>query len=119
MSDNVSCIAEVNIHDGQLENLKALMREMVDVIKRDEPGTLNFEYFIADDGKSFHAYERYADSEAYMIHLRNFGQNFAERVMPNLAITKITLYGNPSDEVRAVFADNDPICIKLFAGVAR
>jgi quinol monooxygenase YgiN len=119
MADNVSCVAEANIHDGRLENLKVLMKEMVDAIKRNEPGTLNFEYFIADDGKSFHAYERYTDSEAYMVHLRNFGQNFAERVMPNLTITKITLYGNPSDEVRAVFAHYAPICMRLFAGVAR
>ena len=58
MSNIVSCDAEVTIHDGQVDHLKAVMSAMIDDIQRDEPGMLNYEWFLADDGKSYQVYER-------------------------------------------------------------
>lgn len=120
MSDNILAVAETSIHPGQLDNLRALVREMIDDIQRDEPGTLNYEWFIADDGKSMHVYERYADSEAYVLHLRNFGQRYAERCFACLTTTQIAIYGNPSDELRALFAEHTLALTYLspFAGFA-
>ena len=116
MSDNVFWILEANINAGQLDNLKALMTEMVEATKRDEPGALNYEWFIADDGNSLHLYERYADSGAVMVHRGNFGQKFAERFLAYLTITKITMYGNPSNQVREAFVAT---YMSLSAGFAR
>ena len=116
MNNNVFWVLEANINDGQFDHLNALMSEMVEATKRDEPGALNYEWFIAEDGKSLHLYERYADSGATMVHLGNFGQKFAERFVAYLTITRITMYGNPSDEVRAAFATFTPIYWSLSAG---
>ena len=52
MDDHVFWILEADIKAGQLDKLKVLMREMVEGTQRDEPGALNYEWFIADDGKS-------------------------------------------------------------------
>ena len=119
MSNNVLVVAENNINAGQLDNLKALLMEMMDTIQRDEPGTLNYEWFIADDGKSVHVYERYADSGACMAHLGNIGPKYGERLHACVTATKITIYGNPSDKVREVFAHYPTIYMSPFAGVAR
>jgi hypothetical protein len=54
-----------------------------------------------------------------MAHLGIFGQKYAERILPHGTITKITLYGNPSESVRAVFAALPTKIISRFAGVAR
>jgi quinol monooxygenase YgiN len=119
MSNIVSCVAEVNIHDGQVDHLKAFMNAMIDDIQRDEPGTLNYEWFLADDGKSYQVYERYTDSEAYMVHLEIFGQKYAEQILPHVTITKITLYGSPNDAVRGVFTSLPTTYMSRTAGVAR
>ena len=120
MSSNFSVVAENNIKAGQLDNFKALIKEMDDTIKRDEPGTLNYEWFLADDGKTVHACERYVDSEAFMIHLGNLIQKkYAEGLHACLSATKITIYGNPSDQVRAVFARYPTTYMSALAGVAQ
>jgi len=79
MNDHVFWILEADIKAGQLDKLKALMREMVEGTQRDEPRALNYEWFIADDGKSLHLYERYADPDAVMVHRGNFAQKYRER----------------------------------------
>src|SRR5258708_8609559 len=88
MSDNLIGIAENNINAGQYDNLKALLREMMDSIQRDEPGTLNYEWFIAEDGKSVDAFERYVDSGACMVHLGNLGPKYGERLVACVTATK-------------------------------
>jgi hypothetical protein len=92
------------------------MSEMVAGTKRDEPG---YEWFIADDGSSLHLYERYTDSAATMVHLGNFAQKYAERFLTYLTITKITMYGNPSADVRAAFSARSPLYMSLSDGFAR
>jgi quinol monooxygenase YgiN len=116
MSENVLVVAEVTINAGQLDNLKALVGEMIEAIKRDEPGTHNYEWFIGDDGKSVHVYERYADSEAFMVHLGNLGQKFAKRLSACTTTTRITIYGNPSDKVREVFATYPTVYMSPLVG---
>lgn len=115
MDDNVLVLVEASANAGQLDNLKALLREMFNAIQRDEPGTLNYEWFIGDDGKSVHIYERYADSEACMAHQRASFQKYAERLSACGTVTKITIYGNPSDDLRATFASST-IYMKSLAG---
>lgn len=46
MNGVVSWIFEVTINDGQRDNFKALMTEVVDATKGNEPGTLAYEWFI-------------------------------------------------------------------------
>ena len=119
MSDHVFWILEADINAGQLEKLEALMREMVEGTRRDEAGALNYEWFIADDGKSLHLYERYADPGAVMVHRKHFAEKYRERFSACLTITRMTLYGNLTSEIRAAFAPSDPVYLRMAAGFAR
>jgi hypothetical protein len=40
MNKKVSWIFELSVNDGELSNLKELMKEMVDSVEANEPGTL-------------------------------------------------------------------------------
>jgi len=120
MSDNIIILAENDIKPGQLDTLKALLSEINDSIAREEPGTHNYEWFISDDGKSAHVYERYADSEACVAHLMNLGANkYAERLFNCLGVTKIAIYGNPSDAIRGIFANYPTVYLSPLTGYAR
>ncbi len=91
---------ECAVKPGQLENLKTLMAEMVDATRDNEPGTLNYEWSLSEDGKTCHIYERYVDSSATMIHLASFDKNYAQRFQEVVDMTGCTLYGRPSEEVK-------------------
>ena len=54
MSDHVSWMLELNIKTGELANLKALISEMVESTRANEPGTLNYEwYFDSEERMSY------------------------------------------------------------------
>jgi len=118
MGDHVFWIVQAAIKPGELDNFKALVNEMVDATRANEPGALNYEYFVSADGKQCHIYERYADSAAAMTHMGNF-QAFAERFMAALEITGMTFYGNPSDELRAVADGFGAVYMAPLVGFAR
>ena len=68
MRGEVSWQVELTVKPGELDNFRALTREMVESTKG-EPGVLIYERFISEDGKVVSAYERYADSAAAVAHL--------------------------------------------------
>ena len=119
MSDSVSWLLEFAIKDGQLDNFKGLIKEMIEATQSNEPGTLNYEYFLDGDGKAGQVYERYTDSAATMIHLGTFGEKFAERFMGVLEPTRFFVYGSPSDEVRSALDAFGPVYMNDAGGFAR
>ena len=68
MSDTVSWNVHMSVREGQLNDARELMTEMVEST-RGEVGTLGYEWFLGADGTVCHLNERYADSDAAMVHL--------------------------------------------------
>ena len=101
MSTEVSWNLQLAVRDGRLDDFRALLHEMVEST-RAEAGAQGYEWFITEDGTVCHINERYADSDAAMVHLGAFGSRFAERFLACVEPTGFSVYGDPSDEVRAV-----------------
>ncbi len=118
MENVVSWILRLNVKPGQLETFRSLMEEMVEST-RAEPGTLAYEWFVDGAGEAVHIYERYADSAAVLAHGATFGEKFAERFMGSVDPTGFDIYGAPSDDVKAAFADFSPSYLGVFGGFAR
>jgi quinol monooxygenase YgiN len=114
----ISWNLRVNVNDGQLENFRSLMHEMVAATK-EESGTLGYEWFVAEDGSTVHLNERYADSGAAMEHLGNFMANFAERFMGCVTPTSIDVYGEASDQVREAMTAFGAVHHVTFGGFSR
>ncbi len=119
MSEAVSWVLELAVKDGQLDTFKALAQEMSEATQADEPGASHYEWFISEDGKVIHIYERYVDSAVTMIHLQTFGEKFAERFLACVDPTRLMVYGDPSAEVRAAMAGLGPVHMAQFNGFAR
>lgn len=118
MSDVVSWDLRLKVKEGELENFRALMEEMVEHTKN-EPGTQAYEWFVSDDGGAVHVYERYADSAAAMIHLGGFGERFADRFFASVDATGFDVYGNSDDSVREALGGMGANFMKPFGGFAR
>jgi pentatricopeptide repeat protein len=90
----------MSVREGRLDDARELMNEMVSAT-REEPGTQVYEWFLSEDGTVCHINERYADSEAAMAHLGNFGSKFADRFLGCFEPTSFSVYGEPTAEARA------------------
>jgi quinol monooxygenase YgiN len=119
VSDNVFWIAELAIRPGQLDAFRALMNDMVEATKANEPGALNYEWFISEDSTTCHIYERYADSAAVLTHMGNFAASFGERWAAAVEVTRATAYGTPSDEVKALLAGSGGTLMAPLGGFVR
>lgn len=118
MADAVSWLLEVEVNEGRLEEFRTLMEEMVESTRQEE-GTLAYEWFIGDDDRTVHIYERYADSSAVLVHLGGFGEKWAGRFLGAVRPTRFSVYGDPSDEVRKGLSALGPVFLRPFGGFAR
>ena len=118
MSDTVSWNVHMSVREGQLNDARELMTEMVESTCG-EVGTLGYEWFLGADGTVCHLNERYADSDAAMVHLGTFGAKFVERFLGCFEPTSLHVYGEPSDEVRAVLDGFGAVYLGTFGGFSR
>lgn len=118
MSSNISWLLRASIREGRLGDFESLMHEMVEST-RTESGALLYECFLSDDRKNCHLYERYADSDAVMVHLGNFGAKFAERFLAAVEPSSLNVYGEPSDAVRATLDGFAAEYLGSFGGFSR
>ncbi len=114
----VSWVLEVAVQPGELEAFRALMDEMV-ASTRAESGALGYEWFVSEDGRVVHLYERYADSGAALAHLGIFVERFAGRFLDLVNPARLTVMGTPSDEVRAALSGFGPAYLAPFGGWMR
>lgn len=119
MSDQVHWMIEIDIKEGELENVKRLSADLAENTQKNEPDTLIYEWVISEDETKCHLFERYANSSAALAHLATFGANYAERFMASCNPTRFVVYGKPSDELRKVLADFGPTYMQDLSGFTR
>lgn len=101
MGTEVFWVLELNIINGKEDQLDSLISDMSAATKLNEPNTLYYEWFVDEAKKTCTIYERYTDSDALLIHMGNFGENFAGRFMSIFEISNFTVFGAPSDDAIA------------------
>jgi quinol monooxygenase YgiN len=103
MSGTISYVFEVAIKEGQYDQFKTVMNEMVEAVWATEPRTLTYDWFINEDRTVCHTYERYVDSAAVMAHLQGVGKRFGARLFSLAEPGVLTIYGHPDEEVKKAF----------------
>jgi quinol monooxygenase YgiN len=117
MSDQVFWHLEVAILPGKLDDFKAVARDLI-ANTEPEPGTFDYEYNLNADDTVCHIFERYRDSAAMIKHVEGF-HAFAERFLKSCRPTSFSVYGNPSEEAKAMLADLHPTYFKMLGGFSR
>ena len=82
-----------------------------------EPGQEVFEWFLS--GHDVHIYERYSDADAAVAHVGRFVENFAGRFLDLCTPTRMSVYGDATDKVKAATAGFNPSFYGPIAGHAR
>ena len=116
MFENIGWIVEAKIQNGKRDEFKAVVDEIVSAT-RAEGGTLNYQYYVSDDGDVL-VYERFADVESAHIHISNW-DNFADRWLAAAPAARMVHLGDLPDELRERHAALAPKMLKPFGGFAR
>ena len=117
MGTVISWVFEAAIKPDGVDDYRALGREITADNEAAEPGQMIFEWFI--DGHDVHIYERYTDSAAAVTHVQRFVANFGERFLNLCTPTRMSVYGEPSDELKEAIAGFNPRYLGPAAGHAR
>lgn len=116
MFDNIGWIVEAKIANGKRDEFKAVVDEIVEATRK-EGGTLNYQYYVADDGDVL-VYERFANEASAHIHIANWN-TFAERWLAAAPATRMVYVGNIPESIKEKHATLGPKELKPFGGFAR
>ena len=109
---------ELAVKDGQLDTFEELMKEMVEGTG-EEPRTLSYEWYVSEDGAVVHIFEKYADSDAMLVHVNGFLEKWARRFMGCVDITRFVVYGDPSPAAREILDGWKATYLRPFGGFSR
>ena len=106
-STELHAIVRFRFHDGDVEEFKRLSAQCMEIVRAQEPGTLQYDTFFNEDETECIVIERFRDSDSLIRH----GENLAHLMDAILATGSASgeLLGEPSAELRARFADDGPV----------
>ena len=118
--DNLHWIIEFSIDEGKHYEFEKLAREMSDMVRRSEPGTRMYEWFLSEIGNKCLVIEIYDSSNSALAHIRGEAINkiFPE-VLKVAKITRFEICGNLSKELVDELADDKVGLYRLITGFSR
>lgn len=116
-NDDVHWHITMTVMDGKAEAVKPLLDRMVAATMANEPGALTYDYMGAGD--VVHIYERYEDNAAAMVHMGNFGANFAGEFLSTFSLMSLTVYGPAEDDLKQALEGFSPMYYPQIAGFSR
>src|ERR671913_172592 len=112
--------AEFAIEEGKTEEYKKLVEDMSRMVEANEPGTLNYQFYIDESETKCIVNETYANSEAVFVHIAGFAsQTILPKIFRVSKISKHDVYGNPSKELQKVLTGFGSQTYSAFAGFSR
>ena len=100
-------IIRLRFHDDdRREEFERLSERAMEIVKDQDPGTLQYDTFMNDDRSECLTIERFRDSAALIEHAKNIG-DLADAVLATATVVHGELLGEPSPELRAMLADGE------------
>jgi hypothetical protein len=96
MSEPIVYIDHSDIHEGALDELKAGVRRLVDLIDAQEPRLLAYGFYIDDAALRMTVVAVHPDSASLELHIDIGGEEF-RKLAHLLTLTAIECYGRPSE----------------------
>lgn len=118
MTNTIRAIAEIAIPEGNLDEFKDVAAEIIDEVEANEPNTLSYEWFLSSDERKCYVVQLYRDSEAVLAHLGNIA-DLSGRLHQLAPLTRLMIFGSPSDELRQAIDHVGPEVFEHWNGVTR
>ena len=103
-TSELQSIVRFRFHEGELEEFKRLSAVCMEIVRSQDPGTLQYDTFFNEDESECIVLERFRDLDALLQH----GQNIGDELMEEIVATGECfgeLLGPVPEELRANLAD--------------
>jgi hypothetical protein len=112
-------IARFRFHEGKREEYMRLSAQAMEMVRANEPGTLQYDLYFNDDQSECMVIERYRDSEAAIAHAANLGHLFGD-VLATVTVVHGELLGELSAELREKLAGTEvPVVFTPYLSMSR
>jgi quinol monooxygenase YgiN len=105
------------IKPGKVEDFKKAAQALF-ARTQDEPGTLRYEYFLADDGSRNVNIEVFKDADAFVYHNRNVA-DLIPALLETVDVNRIDIIGDANDELFTELEGNDLKHFEMLGGIIR
>ena len=111
----IQVTARATIHEGKLEEFKALAAQCMRTVREQDPGTLQYDWFLNEAQTECVVRETYIDSESVLKHMANLGATMGAI----LAVCDWTfeVFGSPSPELVKAAASLSPKVYSPFQSI--
>jgi hypothetical protein len=94
---------------------------MGDMVRRSEPGTRKYEWFLAEKGHKYLIIETYDSSSSGLAHTRGEAINkiFLPEILKIANVTRFEVCGNPREELVRELVDDNPSIYRFISGFSR
>jgi len=103
--DRLKITARISLDPDQTDELESLARKCIERVRNEDPGTLQYDWFLREDRSECVVRETYEDSEALLAHLDNLGDLLED--LNRIGTVSVDLFGDPSDELLEAMSDTD------------
>lgn len=95
----VAYLFELTIQEGKTEEFKQQAAGYTEAVRAGEPGTLEYRWWLAEDGSRCLLKETFTSSEALLTHLENVGPSLPA-LLAIAPITRFEVFGELSADAR-------------------
>ncbi len=114
----VAYIIEFSIEADRIDEFKSQAAAFIESVKKNEPGTLTYNWYYTKDGTRCVLHEGFSNSETLLSHLDNIGPKLPA-LLAVAPITRFEVLGPASDGVRTALADVDAVYLPQVEGFER
>lgn len=118
MVEDLYWVFTLNVKPGKFPEFRSLVAAIV-AASLEEPGTLAYQYSVSADESTVHIFERYRDSDAFVVHVEETFGPHAERFLDLVTVASLVVYGNPNAAARKALDGFKASYMTLFDGFSR
>jgi quinol monooxygenase YgiN len=118
--DHLQWIVEFSINRGRNEEFEKLAREMSDMVRRFEPGTRKYEWFLDRKRNKCVVVESYDGSVSALAHIKGEAiKKLFPRILKIAKVSRFEVCGDPSEELIKELSDVDAKLYSFISGFSR
>lgn len=114
----VKFTVELVVQRHQLSDFKRIAREMNTIVRKDEPLTLQCQWFFHEGEDKWYLTESFPDSDAFLHHLGDVGPQLSQ-LLEIAELSRFEVFGELSLAARATIASFGVKYFTLWEGVSR
>ena len=100
-SEPIICYLDMDIAEGKSENVQEFVDYLVKTVKKTEPKTMYYKYWISEDKTKVSLMEVYHSNEDALFHMNAFDKaSHKQKFIDTFVITNFQVMGDTNDELK-------------------